>query len=69
MLTFKANCIITFIYTKEYTKNILIKIMSLSFTILYLFYIPQYRILDEDKDAKETKEQEAHQEQQVVDGE
>lgn len=36
---------------------------------LYLFYTPQYRILDEDKDAKETKEQEAHQEQQVVDGE
>lgn len=26
-------------------------------------------ILDEDKDAKETKEQESHQEQQVVDGE
>jgi len=33
------------------------------------FYILRYRILDEDKDAKEAKEQEGHQEQQVVDGE
>lgn len=35
----------------------------------YFFYTLQYRILDEDKDAKEAKEQEGHQEQQVVDGE
>lgn len=43
--------------------------MLIKITIFLLIYILQYRILDEDKDAKETKEQESHQEQQVVDGE
>lgn len=53
-----------FIYIKEETHH-----KKNNFATGSFFYTPQYRILDEDKDAKEAKEQEGHQEQQVVDGE